>query len=119
MGVGALLPGPPEPGCRAAPPPTTEATRPSAKLARVYRSRKGDAGKWAGMAVARFLGLEGREGGWIYNTDGKPVVQGYANLAHAYGARYDREAGGVVLSENGLRKLDGYWIRRQLLRPAA
>jgi hypothetical protein len=38
----------------------------------------------AARIIARHLGYEGREGGWIYDRHGRPVVQGYRGLANRY-----------------------------------
>jgi hypothetical protein len=35
----------------------------------------------AARIIARHLGYHGREGGWIYDRHGRPVIQGYWKLA--------------------------------------
>lgn len=37
-----------------------------------------------GKRIAPLFGLEGREGGWLYAGNGKPVLQGYANLVRRH-----------------------------------
>lgn len=38
--------------------------------------------------VADHQGWEGRDGGWIYTTSGKPIVQGWSRLADRLVARH-------------------------------
>lgn len=50
-------------------------------------------GTWQMSAVdlarvfARHFGWTGRPGGWIYTTDGRPICQGWDNLAEALTSR--------------------------------
>src|SRR5215471_5222046 len=61
---------------------------------KVFRSKHGNGSCNLGRAIVKVLGWESRSGGWVYNSKGEPITQGFASVANSYGARYDAEAGG-------------------------
>lgn len=87
-------------------------TRPScaaaAILARPYPDQRA-----IGRAIGELAGVTGAKGGWIYNADGYPIVQGWASYAHRMAgdvrggvSRFDYVVGqGHIITEAGLRRL--------------